>query len=225
MAAGVTIQIKRKASPFVDGELAAGELGMSTNSGQIYASDDGSTTHEYAAKHWLAPVIDTQVDATLDPGGAPTTGDRYILEDVGNLNANFGAPAGVGDDDIVEFDGSVFIVVYDASVEGAGYVTCDLDTDLLVKFNGAAWTTAAGVTDHGALTGLADDDHTQYSLISSQAGAPATTPSRVGEINIDVTADEPYISTDTASSSDWTRLVLFDSLLDNSAMVIDGGTI
>lgn len=61
-----------------------------------------------------------------------------------------------------------------------------------------------GVSDHGGLTGLGDDDHTQYSLISSGSGAPGTTPSRVGEVYIDTTADEAYISTGTASSADWT---------------------
>ncbi len=62
--------------------------------------------------------------------------------------------------------------------------------------------------DHGSIQGLADDDHTQYSLISSQAGAPSTTPSRVGLLNIDITADRVYVSTDTASSADWKILVL-----------------
>lgn len=61
-----------------------------------------------------------------------------------------------------------------------------------------------GVTDHGALTGKGDDDHTQYSLLSSGTGAPGTTPGRVGEIYIDTTADVSYISTGTASSADWT---------------------
>jgi hypothetical protein len=57
--------------------------------------------------------------------------------------------------------------------------------------------------DHGTLSGLTDDDHTQYSLISSGAGVPSTTPGRVGEIYIDTTADNVYISTDTSSSADW----------------------
>jgi len=57
--------------------------------------------------------------------------------------------------------------------------------------------------DHGTLTGLTDDDHAQYSLISSQAGAPGTTPSRVGLLNIDTTDDNIYISVDVASSADW----------------------
>jgi hypothetical protein len=50
---------------------------------------------------------------------------------------------------------------------------------------------------------LGDDDHTQYSLISSGAGAPASTPSRVGLIYVDTTADIAYVSVGTASSADW----------------------
>jgi hypothetical protein len=61
----------------------------------------------------------------------------------------------------------------------------------------------AGAADHGNLAGLADDDHTQYSLLSSQAGAPSSTPSRVGEINVGTTADVAYIAGGTGSSADW----------------------
>ncbi len=62
---------------------------------------------------------------------------------------------------------------------------------------------AAISVDHGNLTGLSDDDHTQYSLISSQAGAPSSTPGRVGEVNVDTTADAAYVAVGTASSADW----------------------
>jgi hypothetical protein len=44
------------------------------------------------------------------------------------------------------------------------------------------------------------------SQISSQPGAPSSTPSKVGLINIDETADIAYISTGTASSADWNAL-------------------
>lgn len=60
--------------------------------------------------------------------------------------------------------------------------------------------------DHGSIAGLGDDDHTQYTLISSGAGAPGTTPSRVGLLYVDTTADDAYISTGTASSGDWTQV-------------------
>ena len=74
-------------------------------------------------------------------------------------------------------------------------------TSIQSVFNGQFSLEAA--SDHGGLTGLGDDDHSQYSLISSQAGAPSSTPTRAGEINIDSTNNNIYISTGNSSSSDW----------------------
>ena len=49
-----------------------------------------------------------------------------------------------------------------------GKTIYETDTDKLLIYNGATWAeiTGGGVTDHGALTGLADDDHTQYLLVA-----------------------------------------------------------
>ena len=78
-------------------------------------------------------------------------------------------------------------------------------TSVQTIFNGEFHLGTAA--DHGGLVGLLDDDHTQYSLLSSQAGAPSSTPTRVGEVNVDLTNDRAYISTDTASSADWDKVV------------------
>lgn len=45
----------------------------------------------------------------------------------------------------------------------------ETDTNKTMVYTGAAWeeiSGTGGVTDHGALTGLADDDHTQYVLVN-----------------------------------------------------------
>ena len=42
MAAGIVIKHKRKSSAFVNGELAAGEMGLDTANGVWYFSADGS---------------------------------------------------------------------------------------------------------------------------------------------------------------------------------------
>lgn len=60
-----------------------------------------------------------------------------------------------------------------------------------------------GVSDHGSLTGLGDDDHTQYTIISSGSGAPSSTPTRVGALYVDTAAGVAYIAKGTASSADW----------------------
>lgn len=215
-------------TPQLGGELDAQNNKIVNLTDPTAAQDAATRAYVDAAingLNWLEPVIDTQIDSSLDPGAGPATGDRYILEDVSALNANFGAISGVGDDDIVEYDGAAFIISFDASVEGEGFSSYDKAANFNKVFNGTAWVNFGGGTDHGSLTGLADDDHTQYSLITSQSGAPGTTPGRVGEVNVDITADEVYISVGTASSADWQRQVSFTATLDNSAMVIDGGTI
>jgi len=87
---------------------------------------------------WQDSVISVQVDNTLDPGASPTLGDRYILTDVANLNANFGSIAGVADDDIVEYNGSAFVVAYSPTTRT--YTSADDETDSLRYYTGSAWT-------------------------------------------------------------------------------------
>lgn len=41
--------------------------------------------------------------------------------------------------------------------------------------------------------------------ISSGAGVPASTPSKIGDIFIDTTNDDAYIAVGTASSADWEK--------------------
>lgn len=60
-----------------------------------------------------------------------------------------------------------------------------------------------GVTDHGALTGKSDDDHTQYAIISSGAGSPSSTPARIGAIYVDTTNLRLFIGTGATDSDDW----------------------
>ena len=87
-------------------------------------------------------------------------------------------------------------------------------TSIQTAFNGGFGFGVAA--DHGGLTGLSDDDHAQYPYISSQAGVPSSTPSRVGLVNVDTTNDNVYMSTDTASSADW-------DLVTNAGGVSDHG--
>lgn len=53
------------------------------------------------------------------------------------------------------------------SSDAVGAVCLSLADQKLYYFDGAAWqplTASGGITDHGALTGLLDDDHPQYAL-------------------------------------------------------------
>lgn len=64
---------------------------------------------------FLEPVLNIQVDNTLDPGASPATGDAYIVTDIGNINPNFILDAGVEDNDRVAWDGAKFVTTFDAS--------------------------------------------------------------------------------------------------------------
>lgn len=70
-----------------------------------------------------------------------------------------GALSGLGDDDHTQYSLANGTRAFSGVVVG---VTPTLSTHLATK---GYVDGVAGVTDHGALTGLADDDHTQYSLV------------------------------------------------------------
>lgn len=223
-------------TPTLGGQLDAANFRIA-NLGAPSSGTDATTKNYVDSRTqgfsvWVEAVLNTQTDNTLNPGSTPTTGDRYIITNAASLHANFGSPSGLADDDIVEYNGSVFVVDTDISAVGEGVTCYDKTSNSQKLFNGSDWVTVGGVSDHGGLSGLGDDDHTQYSLIASGASAPSSTPGRVGNFYIDTTADRAYVSTGTASSADWSILVLpgsTDTLtnktLSSSTNTIDGGTI
>lgn len=97
-------------------------------------------------------VLDIQIDATLDPGATPTTGDRYIISNSTALHANFGTIVGVSDNDIVEYDGVDFVVIYDVSVQGEGALVWDRDSNTWQRYDGTDWA------DFGGLAGISAGD-------------------------------------------------------------------
>ncbi len=69
-----------------------------------------------------------------------------------------------------------------ATAVSAGTLYWATDTDALSRSDGITWDAlAGGVTDHGALTGLADDDHTQYLKEKASGGTAAETPTHTHE--------------------------------------------
>lgn len=69
-----------------------------------------------------------------------------------------------------------------------GMVSYNKDTGELQLYDGSAWQTVAvgsvGVTDHGALTGLGDDDHPQYLLKTGGTVTGQTTFSAIDGVKI-----------------------------------------
>lgn len=106
--------------------------------------------------NWQEDVKGVQADATLDPG-TPVKGDRYIITDSAALHAGFGTIAGVGNGDIVEHDGTEFVVVFDVSAEGEkanGTLVWDNGTTTYKRFLSGAWGSFGGLSDINAGTGL-----------------------------------------------------------------------
>lgn len=60
------------------------------------------------------------------------------------------------------------------------------------------------------------------SMISSGAGAPASTPAKVGNIYIDLTNDRIYIATDTAGAADWDLVPITAAQILALLVTVDG---
>jgi hypothetical protein len=45
--------------------------------------------------------------------------------------------------------------------------------------------------------------------LTSQAGVPSSTPTAVGQFNLDTTANRLYVATGTASSADWDKIAVY----------------
>jgi hypothetical protein len=133
-------------------------------SGQVRTSADLDSVGEQGTI-WLHPVDDDGLDWSLVSVGV---GDHLVMRSVGGETWTLTVNA-VGD-----------------STAGLT-VTLDSATTVAPKRNQRVQVSLSrasggggGVTDHGALTGLADDDHTQYGLVVVAAAKPGSP--RVGTI-------------------------------------------
>jgi len=104
------------------------------------------------------------IDELNDPPASPSTGDRYLIDD--NPTGDWSGNA----NEIAEWDGSQW--VFDAPSEG--WAVFIEDVDELKVYNGTNWVQFGSTLDHGALQGLADDDHTQYLLVDGSRSATGT---------------------------------------------------
>jgi len=106
--------------------------------------------------NWQEDVKGVQVDDTMGPGVA-VKGDRYILTNVAALHTDFGTIAGVDNGDIVEHDGTEFVVVFDVSAEGAkanGALAWDNGSKSYKRLLEGAWGSFGGLSDINAGAGL-----------------------------------------------------------------------
>ena len=129
---------------------------------------------------YVQPVIQDR-HLTAPPVG-PASGACYIVASVAS-----GAWAGK-EKYVAQYRNAAW--VFFAPFEGLTVYLADENVYLL--YDGAAWVLmGVGLTggDHGALTGLADDDHTQYPLLAGRAGGQAIVggPGATDDLNLSST--------------------------------------
>lgn len=170
-----------------------------------FANVEASLNHDNLAGFVANEHID-HTGVTFTAGNGLTGGGDLSTNrtfDVGAgtgiaVNANDVALSHLGIESLIDPNADR-ILFWDDGAGAAGWLV----PNTLLSITGTNLNVDEASIDHGSIAGLTDDDHSQYSLISSQAGAPSSTPSRVGEVNVDTTNDRFYISTDIVSSADW----------------------
>lgn len=136
-----------------------------------------------------ADINDLVADAnTTSPGtGLPAaaTGQRYILEtNTGSLHAGWSTITGVGDNDIVEYNGSTWFVAYDVSAEGEGALAWDQNNDMFLKWDGASWSEFGGLAGITAGQGLTKSGNTLHIELLSTGGLEITPADDTGQLGI-----------------------------------------
>ncbi len=150
----------------------------------IAAQAQKHVTHNEALRALDAIVQIAVLDRDLAvPPATPADGARYII--AASPTGAWSGHAG----QIAAFQDNTWIFY----APREGWLAWIADEDVLVAHDGTAWITAAGgsggggVTDHGLLTGLGDDDHPQY-VTHAEADA-AYLPIAPALVGINATAD------------------------------------
>lgn len=154
-----------------------------TTSTSLWSSQKVNSTINTAITglDFQSDVINKQTDATLDPGATPTSGDRYIISNASALHANFGAISGIGNNDIVSYNGSAFVVVYDVSVVGEGAIVWNRTSNYFEKYDGSSWS------EFGGLSGVTAGDGLTKLLNVMNVGAGDGIDVAVDSVSVDVT--------------------------------------
>ena len=170
------------------------------------STDGGSTTISVDGSE----VTDPDFVSTGDIDFVNTAGDV-----TGNINAGVVDTTELADEAVTEAK----LDAVDSPSDGE-VLSYDSGTGRL------EWVAQSGGTsDHGALTGLADDDHTQYPILDVINGtaAPAVSPSRVGAIFLDTTNNDAYIALGTSNAADWWAMSLTQNSLAAVAYTFQDG--
>lgn len=159
---------------------------------------------------WQESVLDMQ----STPPSSPSTGDRYIVD-------SGGADDWDGhDEEIAEWDGSDW--EYTEPNEGFTTWVEDENTNYVYndEYDTGDWVTMSGTQDHGSLSGLGDDDHTQYLLVDGSRSMSGSLD--MGDHNITSVGDVDGIDI-SAHDHDGDAPNIPNAGLDNSSITVSSG--
>lgn len=113
-------------------------------------------------------VNDYIADASTTAAPAAVTGDRYILASgTASLHVSWGTIAGVGNNDIVQYNGTSWFVAYDVSAKGAGALTWNTAQVYWMRWNGTSWDEFGGLSGINAGIGLEKTGNTLNVLLGA----------------------------------------------------------
>lgn len=98
-------------------------------------------------------VNDVIVDNTYDLSGA-VEGDRFVVVDAASVPAELAGVADLANGDIVEHNGTEFVIAYDVSEKGAGALVWNIVAGEFVRWDGASWDKFGGLSGVTAGAGL-----------------------------------------------------------------------
>ncbi|OQW46493.1 MAG: hypothetical protein A4S09_16380 [Proteobacteria bacterium SG_bin7] len=128
--------------------------------------------------------------STTSPGtGLPAaaTGQRYILESgTGSLHAGWGSISGVGNNDIVEYNGTAWVVAYDVSVLGEGALVWNRDQNYFMRWDGSTWNEFGGLAGITAGAGLLKSGNVLSIELDTDAGIEFDVPGDAGKLRAKV---------------------------------------
>lgn len=120
------------------------------------------------------------VDPTIaKPGTTPLAaaakGQRYIFSSSHDIDVEWGTVTGLGANDIVEYDGTNWVVSYDVTAKGAGALAWDTTTGVFLRWDGSTWSEFGGLAGITAGVGLSKSGNTISIDISETTPGLTTT--------------------------------------------------
>lgn len=138
------------------------------------------------------PDVDNYVvnASTTAPGAglpAAAIGQRYILaSNTSSLHSNWGTITGVDDNDIVQYDGSNWVVAYDVSAQGEGALVWQRNDNFFMRWNGVDWFEFGGLAGVTAGAGLDKTGHTIFIELDTVPGLEFDSPGDGGKLRAKV---------------------------------------